>query len=189
MTKNIHDKLGQGITPQDFMDKMEKNHDLFMEKYEAFLLTKDAEAFFAEQGRTKDLRCEIITADWCGDAARSVPVIFQLMEAAGIPTEVFIVEEHEAFIEAFRVLGGRSVPVVLFTNSKGDVLGQWGPRPAYVQEPMAEFKSLGLDPETEEYKTKVKEVYAEIFRRYGDGVEYQPLVVGEIRDILQSIQK
>ena len=188
MTKNIKEKLGQGISPQAFMERMEKNRDLFMEKYEAFLMTKDAESLFKEQGK-KDVRCEIITADWCGDAARSIPVIFQLMETAEIPTEVFIVEEHEAFIEQFRVLGGRSVPVVLFVNAEGDVLGQWGPRPAYVQEPMVEFKSLDLDPTTEEYQNKIKAVYEEIFNRYGEGVAYQPLVVDEIRDILQGIQK
>lgn len=185
MAKNISDRLGKGITPEDFMNKMEKNRDLFNSMYDQFQLGADDAAFFNEL--EEDIRCEIITADWCGDAARSIPVVFRLMKASGIPTEVFLVDDNHDLIDQFLVLGGRSVPVVLFTNAKGDVLGQWGPRPAYVQEPMAEFKALGLDRETEEYQEKIKGVRAEVIGRYGEGTAYQPLVVKEIREMITNI--
>ncbi|TCP20335.1 thioredoxin-like protein [Scopulibacillus darangshiensis] len=186
MIKNIGDWLGKGISPETFMKKMKKNRDLFESKYQLFHLTEEDEAFFTDAA-SKNIRCVIITADWCGDAARSIPVVFQIMESAGIPIEVFIVDDNPDLIDQFRVLGGRSVPVVLFTSDNGDVLGQWGPRPAYIQEPMVEFKALGLDPESEEYQTKIMDVRKEIVRRYGEGAEYQPLVVKELRELLKEI--
>lgn len=45
----------------------------------------------------------------------------------------------------------------------------------------------GLDPDSDEYKTKVKDVYKEIMNRYGEGTEYQPLVVNEIREMMARI--
>lgn len=69
----------------------------------------------------------------------------------------------------------------------GDVVHRWGPRPDYIQEPMANFKALDLPRDTDEYKEKVKEVYAEIHKRYGEGFDYQQLIVDEFRTILSGL--
>ncbi|MBM7646665.1 hypothetical protein JOD45_002898 [Scopulibacillus daqui] len=188
MGKNISHKIEKGITPEAFMRQMEKNKDLFLSYYEYFSIGEEDLKFFKNLSDEKDIRCEIIAADWCGDVARNVPVVFRLMEIADIPVEVFILEENTDLIDQFLTLGGRSVPVVLFTNRNGDVLAQWGPRPAYVQEPMVELKKCQLDPASEEYKAKLKDVYAEIMRRYGEGTAYQQLIIDEIRHQLSEIK-
>ncbi|MFC7394664.1 thioredoxin family protein [Scopulibacillus cellulosilyticus] len=187
MGKNISHKVGKGITPEAFIRQMEKNQDIFLSNYKNFSMDEKDLTLLKNLCNDKDIRCEIIAADWCGDVARNVPVIFRLMEVVNIPAEVFILEENFDLIDQFLTLGGRSVPVVLFTNRNGDVLAQWGPRPAYIQEPMVEFKHLQLDPNSEEYKNKVKDVYTEIMRRYGEGTEHHQLIIDEIRDILAQI--
>ncbi|PDQ24784.1 hypothetical protein CRD64_11405, partial [Streptococcus pneumoniae] len=77
--------------------------------------TEDAQ-FFESLNNRDDLRCLILAADWCGDVVRDVPVVFHLMETAGIPTEVFIMEEHPDLMDQFLTNGGRSVPIVIIAD-------------------------------------------------------------------------
>lgn len=183
---SIQQWLSKGMTTQAFIDWMSKNQETFKNSYNGFTLSDEDESFFKSLNK-EDLRCSIIASDWCGDVVRNAPVVFRLMELAGIPTEVFILEDNDELIQPFLLYGGKSIPVVLLTNSQGEVLHRWGPRPDYIQQPMAEFKALNLDRETEAYKEKVKEVYTEIHKRYGEGTAYQQYIIDEYKDILEKI--
>ncbi|WEG13031.1 thioredoxin family protein [Pullulanibacillus sp. KACC 23026] len=178
--------LGKGLTPQGFIDWMSKNQETFKDNYGKVTFNEADEAFFNTFNRD-GVRCAIIASDWCGDVVRNVPVVFQFMEQAGIPTEVFILEENDELIQPFLLYGGKSIPVVLLTNEKGEVIYRWGPRPAYVQQPMADFKALNLDRESDEYKEKVKDVYAEMMKRYGEGTGYYRYIIDEFKDVLGNL--
>jgi hypothetical protein len=186
LTENISQWLGKGISPDKFINWMSKNQDQFKNYYNGFTWKEDDQAFF-EGFQNKEVRCAIIASDWCGDVVHNMPVVLRLMETANIPTEVFILEENEELINKFLLYGGKSIPVVLLINQAGDVIHRWGPRPDYIQEPMASFKALDIPRETEAYKNKVKEVYAEIHKRYGQDLEYQQLIVDEFRKTLSGL--
>lgn len=98
--------------------------------------------FFESLNNRDDLRCLIIAADWCGDVVRNVPVVFRAMETGGIPVEVLIMEQNLDVMDQFLTAGGRSIPVVIFTDTSGHVLDQWGPRPQHVQAVMNQFRIL-----------------------------------------------
>jgi len=185
--ENIGKWLGKGITPKAFMDWMSKNQDQFQSYYQGFTWKEDDEKFFSEFSNTKELRCAIIASDWCGDVVHNMPVVLRIMAKANIPVEVFILEENEELINKFLLYGGKSIPVVLLVTPNGDVIHRWGPRPAYIQEPMAKFKALNLPRESDEYKEKVQEVYAEIHKRYGEGMAYQQLIVDEFKETLSGL--
>lgn len=70
------------------------------------------------------------------------------------------------------------IPIILFTDNDGTVLGQWGPRPQHVQEVMVKFKKGDPDRNAPGYNEKIKEVYAEMAKQYGGGTDYQQ-VIGE----------
>lgn len=184
---NVKEWMGTGITTEAFMDWMPKNQDTFKASYNGFSMEEADQSFF-EGYKNDNLHCMVIASDWCGDVVRNAPVVFRVMEYAGIPTEVFILEEHDELIQPFLLYGGKSIPVVLLVNEQGEVLHRWGPRPDYIQQPMAEFKALNLDRETDEYKEKIKEVYAEIFRRYGEGTGYYSYIIQEFKEILKKIK-
>jgi hypothetical protein len=189
MTINLKDKAGRGIAPAAFISGMTKNQETFLGWYNAFSWTNpEDEAYFASalQG-TSGLRCAIIAADWCGDVVRNVPVVLRVMEKAQIPTEIYIMEEHLDFIDAFLTFGGRSIPVVLILDENGTVRGKWGPRPSYVQEPMVSFKTHYEDKNHPEYQDKMRETYAEIHKRYGEGTAYQALIVEELKGLFASM--
>lgn len=187
MTVNLKDKEGRGMTPDAFISGMSRNQETFLGWYHAFSWTNpEDEAYFAS-GFGKGLRCAMIAADWCGDVARNVPVVLRVMEKAQIPAEVFIMEENLDLIDQFLTFGGRSIPVVLILDHDGNVLGKWGPRPTYVQEPMVEFKTHHQDKDHPGYQDKMRETYAEIHKRYGEGTAYQGLIVAELKDLIASI--
>ncbi|AJY75684.1 thioredoxin family protein [Paenibacillus beijingensis] len=187
MAKSVADKLNKGITPQQFMDGMQKNKEAFHSWYEQFQWNSDSDReFFESLNNRDDLRCLILMADWCGDVVRNVPVVFRALEISGIPTEVLILEENLDTMEQFLTMGGRAVPIVIFADTGGHVLGHWGPRPKHVQEAMIAFKQANPDREAPDYQEKLAATRQEIGRRYGEGTGYQAVIVSELREALSS---
>lgn len=187
MAKSLAHKQGQGVTPRQFIEGMTKNREAFVSWGEKFAWQdEDDKEFFESLNHRDDLRCFILAADWCGDVVRNVPVVFKLLETAGIPVEVLIQEQHMETMDEFLTLGGRSIPVVIFTDTGGFVLGRWGPRPAYVQEPMVAFKKKYTDPSAPDYQEQLAATRKEIMARYGEDTAYQQLIVKELRELISN---
>ncbi|WP_438444524.1 thioredoxin family protein [Gorillibacterium sp. sgz5001074] len=187
MSKNLYAKLGTGLKPQQFIDGMEKNKEKFQEWYDSFRWEDEGDqAYFDSLRNRDDLRCLILAADWCGDVVRNIPVVFRALENSGIPTEVLILEQNPEVMDQFLTMGGRAVPIVIFTDAGGFVLGHWGPRPKHVQEAMVAFKQANPDREAPDYQEKLAETRAEMGRRYGEGTGYHAVIVKELRDLISS---
>jgi hypothetical protein len=188
MSKLIASKLNQGLTPRQFVDNMTKNQETFTSWQQQFTWENaELEEFYESLNNRDDLRCMIIAADWCGDVVRNVPVVFQAMEKAGIPTEVLIMEQHLDLMDEHLTMGGRAIPVVLFIDTGGHLLGKWGARPKHVQEVMNAFKADNPNREALDYQEKITVAREEMGRRYGDGTGYQTIILQEIRDILSGV--
>ncbi|MDF2669523.1 MAG: hypothetical protein K0R67_1829 [Paenibacillus sp.] len=186
-TTNLSDKLGKGISPQQFMDGMNKNQEKFLEWYNAFQWeNEDDREFFASLSNRDDLRCLILAAEWCGDVVRNVPVVFHALADSGIPTEILIMEEHLDTMEQFLTGGGRAIPIVIFADTGGFVLGHWGPRPQHVQAVMTSFKQANPDRTAADYEEKIKVARTEMMAQYGEGTGYQQVIVRELRELLSD---
>lgn len=187
MAENVQAAFEAGMAPQEFIDKMTRNQDKFLDWGERFTwMDEAAQAYIAGLRGKTDVRCLIIAAEWCGDVVRNVPVVLKVAEAAGIETRMLIMEEHLDVMDRFLTYGGRSIPVVLFIDQDGEVISKWGPRPAYVQEPMARFKQENQDPQAPDYQEKLTAARAEVVKRYGEDTGYQVLIVKELRDLLEQ---
>ncbi|WP_168123925.1 thioredoxin family protein [Paenibacillus sp. HB172176] len=188
MGKSIADKLGNGISPQQFIDGMTKNKEQFISWKEQFNWpSEEDKEFFESLNNRDDLRCSILMADWCGDVVRNVPVVFEALAVSGMPVEVLIMEENLDTMDQFLTMGGRSIPIVLIVDTGGAVLAQWGPRSTYVQEPMVAFKTANTDKEAADYQDNLQAARKEIMRRYGEGTGYQAVIVKELRELLESL--
>lgn len=188
MAVNVAHKFGKGITPGQFMAGMQRNQEAFQAGYDGFAWHKEEDRQFFEglQSRT-DLRVLILAADWCGDVVRSVPVIFRTLEASGLQTEVLIVEEHQDVMDHFLTMGGRAVPIVIFANSEGVVLGYWGPRPEHVQQLMIQFKQENPDREASDYEEKISVVRKMMAEKYEEGAGVNAAVVTELRTLISEL--
>jgi hypothetical protein len=112
--------------------------------------------------------------------------VFQALKDSEIPTEVLIMEEHPDTMDQFLTGGGRAVPIVIFADTGGLVLGQWGPRPKHVQAVMTSFKQANPDRNASDYEEKIKVARAEMMVQYGEGTGYQQVIVRELRDLLSD---
>lgn len=187
MAKDLASKLGTGLKPQQFIDSMEKNQEQFLDWHNKFEWeNEDVKYYFESLKNRDDLRCLILAADWCGDVVRNIPVVFRALENSGIPTEVLVMEQNLDVMDQFLTYGGRSIPVVIFTDTGGYVLGKWGPRPKHVQAVMAAFKQENPDREAADYNDKLQATRAEMMRQYGEGTGYQKVIVQELRELIAS---
>lgn len=188
MKQQIANKLGKGISPSQFRAGMTKNQEKFASWYDKFAWPdEETKSFFESLNNRDDLVCSILAADWCGDVVRNVPVVLRAMEAGGVPTQILIMEEHLDLMDEHLTMGGRSIPVVFITDTGGAILGKWGPRPAYVQEPMVAFKANNPDREAPDYQDNLAATREEIKRRYGEDAGYQKLILQELRELLSGV--
>ena len=82
------DKFNQGMTPQEYNDQIKVNKQTILDIYNTIKIPDTAKAQF--DGRSEPLRLAVFTADWCGDAVSTTPVIMRLAESTpGLAIQVF----------------------------------------------------------------------------------------------------
>ncbi|QQE80031.1 thioredoxin family protein [Alicyclobacillus sp. SO9] len=195
---NLKHEIGQGISPQEFMDgmqtlKMELSNipdtkEQLHRNYEEFRFRHQSdEAFFSRVSQKPGLHCLILTTDWCPDVIWNVPVLFRVMNQAGVPTEVLPMDEHLETMDLFLTDGGRAQPIAVLLTEGGDVVGTWGARPAYIQAVMDKFKLEHQVRTSPEYDDQISDVYREIGALYHDVARYQDAMTAELRALFTSI--
>ena len=77
--------------------------------------------------------------------AQNLPVVQKMVEyQPNIDLKLIFRDEHLDVMDAFLTNGGRSIPkLIMLDEGSLAELGQWGPRPAPVQEMVIEFKETG----------------------------------------------
>lgn len=188
MSINLANKFNTGISPKQFMEGMQKNKETFQSNYDQFVWDIPSERdFFESLNHRDDLRVLFLAADWCGDVVLNAPVVFHALETSGIPTEILILEENFDVMDQFLTMGGRSVPVVIFLDTGGHVLGQWGPRPKHVQQFMIDFKQDNSDREAPDYADKIAVVRSQMKEAYGEGTDFRAAILKELRELISGL--
>jgi hypothetical protein len=79
-------------------------------------------------------RLLVLAADWCGDAANTIPVLAALAERMdGLELRVLERDRFPEVMDAYLTTGTRSIPIVIALDGEFRELGHWGPRPAPLQ--------------------------------------------------------
>ena len=94
----------------------------------------------------------VLAADWCGDAANTVPVLARLADL--VPGMELRVLERDAFPEVmsrYRTNDTRSIPIAIALDQEFRELGHWGPRPAALQEWVLANKKMIPSPKRYAY--------------------------------------
>lgn len=119
----------------------------------------------------------VITEGWCGDSAQVLPYIHKIAELNPlVQVKVIPRDEYPEIMDAFLTNGSRSIPKIIFLDADSlEVYGEWGPRPAAIQEiHIAEKKNPEIGVEqanlnlhrwyTKDKGTHIQEEVAEILR-------------------------
>jgi hypothetical protein len=94
----------------------------------------------------------VLAADWCGDAANTVPVLARLADL--VPGMELRALERDAFPEVmgeYLTNGTRSIPIAIALDGEFRELGHWGPRPAALQEWVLANKKMIPSPKRYAY--------------------------------------
>ncbi|MCH7736029.1 MAG: thioredoxin family protein [Chloroflexi bacterium] len=87
-TQITQEKFGQGMTTQQYIDQIKVNKDPFVAIYETVQIPADSLSLF--DGLSEPLNLAVFTADWCGDAMSTTPVILKLADSTpNISVQVF----------------------------------------------------------------------------------------------------
>lgn len=72
----------------------------------------------------------IITEPWCGDAAHSVPQLYNIVkDNKNIDFEIQLRDSEPFLIDEYLTNGTKSIPKLIIRNEVGHDLFIWGPRP------------------------------------------------------------
>jgi hypothetical protein len=146
------ERLAQGITWQEWMDKIERNKDKFQENYDETTLNADDVAAIKELMAKENGPVTVLGLGepWCTDVVRGMPVMARLAEATGLDLKIFFRDEHLDIMNEFLYKGEyQSIPVFVFYSKDHEYLGHWMERSKQARE---EIKTL-LNPLT----TKLRE--------------------------------
>lgn len=76
----------------------------------------------------------VITEPWCGDAAHSVPQLYQMVRNnPNIDFEIQLRDSEPFLIEDYLTDGSKSIPKLIIRNDVGHDKVIWGPRPEPLQ--------------------------------------------------------
>lgn len=77
----------------------------------------------------------VLTESWCGDAAQSIPVLYQIAEQSpNVSIRFLLRDKNPDLMNAYLTNGGKSIPKLICVRASDlSELGSWGPRPAALQ--------------------------------------------------------
>src|SRR5690606_33724710 len=89
----------------------------------------------------------VLSEDWCGDAANSIPVLARLAELApNLELRLLSRDENPDLMDAHLTNGtARAIPVVMLLDEDFVERGWWGSRPAELQRWVVE-EGLKMEP-------------------------------------------
>lgn len=86
----------------------------------------------------------VLNESWCGDAAHTLPVMEKMAEASEqIELKVLWRDENLELMDRYLSHGTRGIPKLLVFDEQGELLGEWGSRPA----PLHQFVQDSKDEE------------------------------------------
>jgi len=115
-------KFSRGMTPQQYMDQMKVNKQVFLDIYHSIEVPAADLAYF--NNLAQPLRVAVFTCDWCGDALSTTPAMLRLAESTDkLPVKVFDRDQELKLTDSFLPEHRAStVPVfVVFDEAMGEV--------------------------------------------------------------------
>lgn len=178
------ERFASGLTYEQYMALAKTHVEARRQRYDAFTLSDDDRAFF-QRLAPLELKVLALSADWCGDAARSDPIIARLAETGAFALRFFIRDENLDLMDQFLEYGrARAIPCFVFLDREYNYLFHWGSRPARIKK-MREAAFMDGPPKgSAEYNQILLAVREQTRRMYDEGFPHE--TVGEIRARLEE---
>jgi len=171
-----------------YMDDMTTKKEESFNIYNQFDIPADDE--FIVLLKEKAPHILVITEDWCGDAMMNNAIIRRIAEAADVQIRAVYRDENLELMDQYLTNGGRSIPVYLLLNKKGEVISKWGPRAEKVQQYVTENREKFPPKEDPTFEDVQKAFYADVAKEFEENKDFHLAVYEDIRNSwLQALQK
>ena len=94
------EQFDSGMSTQEYIDQIKVNKDPFVEIYNAVNVPSDAAEWV--NGLSNPINLAVFTADWCGDAVSTTPVILRLADSSSnVNLQVFNRDDDVPLADTF----------------------------------------------------------------------------------------
>ncbi len=94
------ERFESGMTTREYIDQIKVNKDPFVEIYDAVKVPQDAAEWV--DGLSSPMNLAVFTADWCGDAVSTTPVILRFADSsANVNLQVFNRDDDVSLADTF----------------------------------------------------------------------------------------
>lgn len=191
----VYNKGGKNMnTENDYFNAALPMHD-YIEQMTVEVLKERTEKIYnafevpadADLSGLKNKKILAITEDWCGDAMLNNPIMLKIAEAAGAEMRAAFRDADTDLIDRHLTNGGRAIPIYLFLNEEGDLVGKWGPRAPELQQFVTEGRAALPAKEDDGYAEAEKAFYASLQQRYVDDSQTWEWVSNDIVKTIQAL--
>ncbi|AOV08116.1 thioredoxin family protein [Sporosarcina ureilytica] len=159
MDVGLNEWFNKGLTPEQYMETLDKHKEAFNHIYESFSVENDET--FLQQLNEKNVRAVVLAEPWCGHCMLNIPVLLRLSEKANMPIKFLLRDENLELMDQYLTNGkSRTIPIMIFINENGDEIAKWGPIADKTKQYVDELRKDLPPKESEEYDEKFKELIA-----------------------------
>lgn len=175
----------QAITMEQYMNDMKTElKEGSFKIYHNFQVNKEDEIF--QLLKEKPIHILTITEDWCGDAMLNNAVMRKIAEEADIDIRCVYRDEDTSLIDRYLTNGGRAIPIYLFLNEEGEVIGKWGPRAPELQKLVEEGRAKLPPKDDPQFEQKQKELYTNLQNEFVENPQCAQWVYEDIKKALTN---
>lgn len=83
----------------------------------------------------------VLLESWCADGAQTIPILNKIAKATPmIDLTIVLRDEHPELMNLFLTNGTQSIPKLIITDTKGNLLTTWGPRSKVATQLVNDYK-------------------------------------------------
>ncbi|RHW32076.1 thioredoxin family protein [Lysinibacillus yapensis] len=173
----------ESMTMAEYMEQMSTNlKEPSFKIYESFTVNSEDDVF--QLLREKKPHILTITEDWCGDAMLNNPVMRKIAEEANLEIRCAFRDADTELIDRYLTNGGRAIPIYLFLNEQGEVIGKWGPRAPELQQLVVDSRAELPDKDDPTFEEKQKELYTNLQEKYVKDPQCAKWVYEDIKSVI-----
>ena len=185
----------QGISYSEWMEKIDRNQEKFVDNYSATTLNEDDVAKIKAAMAKPNGPAKVLALGeaWCPDVFRGMPVMARLAEATGLDLKIFFRDENLDIMNEFLYKGEfQSIPTFVFYTKDHQYIGHWIEKAKKAREDAPILQAITgkmRDPElTEEQRKQYMEEYA-AFQSGPVWDSWRQAQVTEIRELIEENTK
>lgn len=185
------ERFAQGQTYKEWMEKIDRNQQRFVENYEGTTIDPaDAAAIKALMAKPNGpARCLALGEAWCPDVFRGLPVIAKLAEATGLELRIFFRDQNLDIMSEFLKKGEfQSIPTLVFYTKDHKYIGHWIERAALANEEMHLMTAVSSKLRQPDITPEQRQEYMKDYVAFQNGPVWGGWRQAEVKEIRKLLE-